>query len=71
MMEKRAPKIVSHIREHRERLGLTQEDLARAAGCTLGTVGSLERGESAPTLFVAVRIADALGMDVRDLFQSR
>ena len=55
------------VRKHREALGLSQEKLAEAAGVHRTYIGHLERGESSPTLFNLVRIAEALKIDPGDL----
>jgi transcriptional regulator with XRE-family HTH domain len=51
------------VRARRERLGFTQEGLAEAAGVHRTYIGHLERGESSPTLYNLVRIAEALEID--------
>ncbi len=48
------------IAKLRQELGLTQEDLARAAGVTRQTVISLEQGRYNPSLQLAFRITKAL-----------
>lgn len=40
---------MSRIREIRERLGLTQQQLADGIGCTQGNVGHYEKGQVLPT----------------------
>lgn len=48
---------------------MSQEALARKAGCALATVQRVEHGETRhPTLDVARRIAAALGCTVDDLW---
>ncbi len=51
------------VRARREHLGFTQEGLAEAAGVHRTYIGHLERGESSPTLYNLVRIAEALEID--------
>jgi transcriptional regulator with XRE-family HTH domain len=58
----------SALKDAREARGLTQEQLAVAAGATFGTISKLERevaGE--PRLSTITKIADALGIRVSQL----
>jgi transcriptional regulator with XRE-family HTH domain len=52
------------LRRHRERQGLTQEDLAERAGGGLSaeTVSNLERGRTRPQAQTLAALADALGL---------
>jgi len=49
------------IAQYRQKLGVTQEELARAAGVTRQTIISLEQGRYNPSLQLAHRIVRALG----------
>lgn len=59
-----APAIGRQIRERRHRLGLSQEDLAAVVGVNRRVIGELERGKSSIRLGIAVRVAEAVGLDV-------
>ena len=56
------------IRERRRQLDLTQEQLARRIKTSVPYIGHLEAGKRHPSSQVIVRVADALGLDARDLF---
>lgn len=58
----------SHLRERRQQRGLTQRELAAAAGVTRQTVGGIESGRYGPGVEVGLRLARALGCHVEDLF---
>ena len=49
-------------------MGLSQQDLATAAGVTRQTVGAIESGLYAPTAGVLLRLAKVLGTRVEELF---
>jgi len=51
----------------REGRGLTQEQLAAAAGLTFSTISRLERGLVVPTLSTINKLAQALDGDVEEL----
>lgn len=58
----------SRIREERKRLGLSQEDLASAAGLDRTYVGGVERGERNPSLESIASLSRALGVSLATLF---
>lgn len=61
------PALGEAIRQLRNKRGLSQEDLAHAAGVTTGTVSTIERGNSNPTWGTVKRIAQALGVTIVEL----
>lgn len=52
----------------RTRLGLSQQDLATAAGVARQTIGGIEAELYAPSAMVALRLAKALGCKVEEIF---
>jgi putative transcriptional regulator len=56
------------VRMHRARLDLTQEQLATALGVSRQTVHAIERGKAEPSIALALRIAELLGVSVGELF---
>ncbi len=58
----------NQLKAVRTRLGISQYDLARAAGVARQTVGGIEAGTYALSLTVALRLAKALGCTVEELF---
>ena len=57
-------KLAENIRDHRKRLGLTQEQLAERLGITLGTVSKWERGGSEPDLGFIMDLAELFHVSV-------
>jgi len=53
----------------RERLHLSQVELARRAGLTRQAVNMIERGLSVPSINTALRLAEVLNFPVTELFQ--
>ena len=53
--------LVNHIKQHRARLSLTQEDLARRVGVRRQTIIAIEQNH--------FQIARVLGMTVDELFE--
>jgi len=48
---------------------MTQEELARQAGCTRQTIIALEQGKYVPSIELAFGIAKAFGVSLEDVFQ--
>ena len=53
----------------RTKRGLSRQQLADTVGVHLQTIGYIERGEYAPTLALALRLAKALECSVEELYQ--
>ncbi len=72
MVKKREAQIQQHfgerVRELRKQKGLSQEALALACELDRTYIGGVERGERNISLVNIHRIADALGVTVRELF---
>ena len=56
------------ISVYRERLGLTQGELALKCGVRRETIVNLERGKYNPSLKLALKICAVLGARVEDIF---
>jgi transcriptional regulator with XRE-family HTH domain len=57
------------IRELRERVGITQEELSTKSGVSRATIWALERGEDkVTTTKTLLNLANALGVQMDDLF---
>jgi transcriptional regulator with XRE-family HTH domain len=61
------PALGRAIRQMREQRGLTQEELASAAGITFGTVNRLESAKSAPAWATVRALLNALDYSLADL----
>ncbi len=58
----------NRVRSLREKAGMTQVQLAEAAGIGLGMVRDCEQGNKEPRLFGVKKMADALGCKIDDFF---
>lgn len=58
------------VRKHRLKLNMSQEVLAEKAGVHRTYIGQVERGETNISLASLVKVADALGVRVRQLVEA-
>jgi transcriptional regulator with XRE-family HTH domain len=58
---------VAALRESRQGAGISQEQLAEAAGLDRSFISLVERGIQSPNIVVLLRIADVLGVAGSDL----
>lgn len=61
--------LINHVKQHRARLNLTQEELAGMVGVRRQTIIAVERRQYVPSTLLAFKIARALGMEVDGLFE--
>lgn len=59
----------NNIRYYRSYKGVSQRWLAQKVGCSHSTLWAIERGESAPNVYLAMRIARALDATVEELWR--
>jgi putative transcriptional regulator len=59
----------SHVKEYRQRRGLSQEALAREVGVSRQTIVNIERGENEPRVLLALALAAVLGVAIDHLFK--
>jgi len=62
-------KLSNHIKQHRARLDLTQQDLAATVGVRRQTILAVEKGQYVPSALLAFQIAQALHMGIEELFE--
>ena len=66
MQIRTGPKGLAALRRSR---GMTQEDLAAAAQVRATSISRYERAKATPSVAIALRMADALGVEIGDLFE--
>lgn len=60
--------LVNTVRQTRRSRRMTQADLAAAVGVSRQTIVSIEGGDYAPSVLLALRLADALDHPIGQLF---
>jgi len=64
------PKISNNIRRLRfDKHEMTQEDLAKAVGCTRQTIIALEQGKYVPSIELAFKIARVFKVNLEEVFK--
>ena len=61
-------KLGDSIRKKRRELGLTQTELAKKVGVTVGYIGKIEIGQK-PSLFILFRIGNVLGIPSTEIIK--
>jgi len=64
------PEVGATLQKMRLARGLTLEDLSRAAGVSKSMLSQIEREQANPTIAVAWRLANALGVSIGELLSS-
>jgi transcriptional regulator with XRE-family HTH domain len=57
------------LHKARDARGLTQEALSFDSGIHRNYIGGIERGERSPSVIAVVKLADALGVPLSELFR--
>ncbi|MBH8576566.1 helix-turn-helix domain-containing protein [Nostocaceae cyanobacterium CENA369] len=60
--------ICNNLKAIRNRLGMSQQELANIVGVTRQSIAAVETGQCAPSVAICLRLAKALGCQVEDLF---
>lgn len=58
----------NRVREFRKQLRITQAELGAQVGVSRQSIVSTEKGDYAPSVYLALRLARTLGTSVEDLF---
>lgn len=63
-------RLLNRVRERRDARGISIDELSRISGVGRTTIGAVERYGTHPSGTVMLRLAEALGTTVQDLFWS-
>lgn len=61
-------RLANRLKDRRTELGFTQAELAEKVGVTRKTVNTVENGVFTPSATLAIKLAQALGLSVEELF---
>ncbi len=62
-------KLINRVKEHRKRLGITQEELARRVGVSRQSIISIEQGKYIPSLPLALKLRKLFQCSTDALFE--
>src|SRR6185295_16634669 len=68
-MDSRPPVMENNVRERRQLLGLSQEQLAKLVGVSRQAISAIESNQYSPANSVSLQLAGALCCRVEDLFR--
>ena len=60
--------LYNHLKEHRARLGVNQQEMGAMAGVSRQTISQIERGDYSPSVTLALKLAKLCGVAVEDIF---
>ncbi len=60
--------INNRVNEYRNKIGLTQEQLAEKAGVTRQTIIAIEKGNYTPSVLLALKLAKIFGVAIEKIF---
>ena len=69
LADRNSVRLLNHVKQHRARLDLTQEELAERVGVRRQTILAIEKGHYAPSALLALLLSRELGMRVDELFE--
>ena len=59
----------NHLKEHRARLSLNQQQLGSLVGASRQTISLIERGDDSPSVTLALKIAKVCRVSVETIFE--
>ena len=60
--------LTNRLKEHRAALGVNQQELGRLVGVSRQTISLIERGDYAPSVALALKLAAICQAQVEDIF---
>ena len=60
--------LYNHLKEHRARIGVNQQELGALVGASRQTISLIERGDYSPSITLALKIARVFGVPVEEVF---
>ncbi len=58
----------NNLKEHREKLGVNQQELGALVGVSRQTISQIERGGYSPSVTLALKLAKVCGVTIEDIF---
>jgi transcriptional regulator with XRE-family HTH domain len=68
-LDPRERKLVLLLKEERERQEISARALSKKVGFSRNTLTNLDRDEARPTLWVLLKVADGLGLDLAEVLR--
>lgn len=68
MIELNCKKFADNVKKYREAKGYNKGKLSELVGCDISYIGKIERSEKYPNLKMIFKIAEALEIKAKDLF---
>ncbi len=69
MTEVNCKKFAQNVKKYREAKGYNKGRMSELVGCDISYIGKIERSEKYPNLKMIFKLAEALEIPARDLFE--
>ena len=60
--------LYNRLKEYRAKIGVNQQQMGKMAGVSRQTISQIERGDSSPSVTLALKIAKVFDARVEDIF---
>lgn len=61
--------LINHLKEHRARLNVNQQEMGKLVQTSRQTIGQIERGDYSPSVTLALKLAKVCGCRVEDIVE--
>lgn len=61
--------LYNRLKEFRTKAGYNQQEMGRLIGVSRQTISLIERGDYSPSVTLALKLAQTLGITVEDIFE--
>lgn len=61
--------LYNNVKEHRNRLGINQQELGTMVGVSRQTISLIERGDYHPSIVIGLKLSRVFGVSVEEIFQ--
>lgn len=61
--------LINYVKNHRNRLGINQQDLGTMVGVSRQTISLIERGDYHPSIVICLKLSKAFGVSVEEIFR--
>lgn len=61
--------LINNVKDHRNRIGINQQELGSLVGVSRQTISLIERGDYHPSIVICLKLSKVFGVSVEEIFQ--